>query len=119
MVWQIFAFLAPVMQVVLLFAIAANMTNMSDVFILGCLGVVALNVLGYVMDKFGFFIEHRRRGFEIYEKQIQMAQLQYQSAWVSKFLRMTEEEVDEQLNKIRKIFGITEEEDLSLVLEER
>lgn len=116
MTWQVFQFISPVAQVVLLFAIAINMDSTSDIFILGFLGVLGLNIVGYILDKTGVFIEHRRRGFEIYEKMIQGANAQYLAAWFAKLQDMSAEEREEVLNRARTVLGITEEEDATLIL---
>jgi len=116
MTWQVFQFISPVAQVVLLFAIAINMTDISQILILGFLGVLGLNMVGYILDRAGFFIEHRRRGFEIYEKMIQGANAQYLASWFVKLQSMSVEEREKVLNRARAVLGITEEEDATLIL---
>lgn len=103
--------MANIVQLLLYFIIAVGVNNWFDltweVFAFAVLGtLLALNAIGYVFDKKGFFVEHAERQFKIALPPLWFKQMRTWSALFAQATRMDDDELEETIVRLSKELGL-------------
>ena len=59
------------------------------------LAFLTFNLAGYILDRKGFFLEHKVREFKILSPVLWVSQMRHNAALLAKSIRLTDEELDE------------------------
>lgn len=59
------------------------------------LAFLTFNLVGYILDRKGFFLEHKVREFKITSPILWISQMRYNAALLATFIRLSDEELEE------------------------
>ncbi len=68
--------------------------------------LLALNLVGYILDKKKFFLEHKLREFKILYPTLYVSQKRYDAALLATFIRLSDEELEEIIAATTKELGL-------------
>ena len=91
-------------------AVVNTIANLSVAIVVGIyvfgftftVGFLTILGLGYVFHKSGFFMQTTKENFDQQFKELWEPQTKLLAAWISKYNRMTKEELDQEIQRLLK-----------------